>query len=377
MSVNLTSTHPGVTSRAFHISLWILLCSGLIGNVLVIIWRSCRRAGSSRQLQSLLIISLAAADLLFCCQFLLRELILLEPIFIAAENETFSFTATDERMCLATTFFTFVSCNTVLLTSLAIAMHSFLSLTGFRHRKVFISIFVSLGWVMTVVLAAVTTWYLKWHDRDRLLDSVGVSVNFFTLIVMFGCTGDLNAIIFPVVVTSVNALSSVLCTVLYVCVCVRIRQALRIVTHGNSSGDRTGNFPIRLAIIVLLNIVCWWPACILYWFSYIRNETVFNHRMSPETIEPIFLFAAAVSACNPVMYSVPWKPVSKLVRRFYDCFRCGADEEKIRLFSDNTKNQYVCSAMCGCNFAFRSRTLSSVESSDITQDTRLFTETVE
>ena len=257
---NLTSSLPGVTSRAFHISLWLILSTGLVGNLLVILWRLCRKSESKWRLHSLLIICLATADFLFCLQFLLREILLLKPIFV--HTSRFNFTTADERMCFATNFFTFVSCNTVLLTSLAIAMHSFLGLTRCPHEKHFVGVFVLVGWAATLALAAVTTRNLKLHDIQ--LDITDVSTDSFSLVVMFGCTGDLGFILFPVVVTSVNALSSILCSIFYGCVCLKIRRALRSSERDSTRGETKVHFPIRLAIVVLLNMVCWWPACIIY-----------------------------------------------------------------------------------------------------------------
>ena len=103
MNKNDTESIPGMTSVTYHTIMWILVILGILGNILVLVWR-CSRKQSGQSLLSVLIISLAVADL-FCCHFLLQEAMLAKSVFAGnQENATIYVTILDDRLCMPQCF---------------------------------------------------------------------------------------------------------------------------------------------------------------------------------------------------------------------------------------------------------------------------------
>ncbi|XP_062509037.1 uncharacterized protein LOC134185272 [Corticium candelabrum] len=319
---NSSASHqlPGITSIPFHLSLLIFSLLGIIGNTLVLVWRCTRRKDSRLHIVSLLIINLSFSDLLFCIQYLLREIMLVGAVFHSSEKSSYPFTNTDSSLCMTVVFLMFASSNCVVLTAVAIALHTLLSVTERRWTKPTVVTVVAIGWMISLTLAGLATSDLQNHIRA--FRSAEPSVEFFSLIVMYGCTGDDRAEIYPVIVTGINFLSSIICCFLYAAFCIKMRR-IQTMWGSNTVSDKNREafieMQIRFAFIALLNLACWWPACRLYWYSYFSDRTVFKGNFNPKTPEVAFLFTIIVSASNPVLYTVSWKWAVKLLRRI--CFR--------------------------------------------------------
>ena len=132
---NDTTSIAGVTSRAYHTIMWILVTAGLLGNLVVLVWR-CSKKESRDSLISVLIISLAIADLLFCCHFLLEEVMLAKTVFAShQENLAIYMSTTDERLCFSVLFLVGVSANAIMLTAVAIALATLFSFRLHRYGQ--------------------------------------------------------------------------------------------------------------------------------------------------------------------------------------------------------------------------------------------------
>ena len=316
---NSTAAMQGITSRPFHTSLWILATSGIVGNILVLVWR-CWRKETRLKLLSLLIVSLAVADLCFCMHFLLGQASLVDPIFgRRSRNETLPFTNVDKRLCLSIAFFLYLSTNAIMLTVVAISLYSFLSLRTSRYRNRCIILFILLSWMACLCLASLATWDVKRYRLphfDSRINSDG-----FSIYVFFYCRNiypmSPREDLYPIIITTVNAASSVIVTVLFICLWYKIRKSTRISNSLNS--QEVSHFRIRLTIISVLNLMCWWPACILFWYTSFTKKAVHTGTMSPVVVEPFFILSVAVSVANPIIYTIASKRFCTAVSRACHC----------------------------------------------------------
>ena len=193
---------------------------------------------------------------------------LVRPIFGGSGNHTFPYTEQDSRLCQTAMFLTFSSCNAIVVTSLSIALHTFFFLRNGRRVKIVVVSVMAAGWFLSLTVAAFAVYFLK--KTEYHFYSLEPSAELFSLIVVFGCNGFLYGKIIPVIVTIVNAVSSMACCFLYARFCFKIRR-IRKFSDCEPNGDDRGSLgylQIRLIVIVVLNLVCWWPACILYCYSY-------------------------------------------------------------------------------------------------------------
>ncbi|XP_062504922.1 uncharacterized protein LOC134181676 [Corticium candelabrum] len=113
------------------------------------------------------------------------------------------------------------------------------------------------------------------------------------------------------------------------------RRSYGVTTHA----QKAANWKLRLIVISIMNIICWWPACILYAIPIATGRSVYNDTFEPKYSEPALILTAAVTVANPVLYVILSKEFSTTVRRFrrrvclycscFDCF----DKEREHLRS--------------------------------------------
>ena len=259
MKINGTESVVGVTGGAYHGVMLFLGSFGIVANISVIVWR-CSVKESRYSLLSARIVSLATADLLYCIHFLLQETLLF-PIAFSGENGNRTFTDVDETVCLASTFMGFLSCNLAVLTAGGIAAITLLTLKGKQRSHAFV-LFMVLCWILSFSVAAAATWKLKEFFDKNHSSSWILSSDSFSLRIIYGCMGDVNMILFPVIACSLNATATVVCIIIYGCV-VRTLQKVRF----GMENSELKVLQVRLSIIVLLNVVCWWPACRVYIYT--------------------------------------------------------------------------------------------------------------
>ena len=269
--MNDTKSIAGVTSLAYHTTMWILVIAGLLGNLLVLVWR-CSRKESTLSLLSMLIVSLAFADLLFCCHFLLQEVMLTNTIFASdQDNHTFHVTTTDERLCLSVLFFVSVSCNAIMLTTVAIAIATLLSFHRYRYGNRIITWFLVISWMCCFAFGGLVVWI--YGPTYQATSKRALDMNSFSLFVIYQCVGSRpdaphwNP--FPITVVTLNAMASLVVALIYIYLWCTIRK--QGVPFNPSQSQEITRFRIRLTIISGLNVLCWCPACFIYWFAFVEN----------------------------------------------------------------------------------------------------------
>ena len=166
---NDTKSIGGVTSLAYHTTMWILVIAGLLGNLMVFVWR-CSRKESRHSLLSVLTSSLAFADLLFYCHFLLQEVMLANSVFGSnQENVTSNVTTLDKRLCLSTLFLLGVSANAIMLTAVAIALAIFFSFRLHRYGNRIVIGFLAISWMYCLAFGRVhlcESTYNSWRGQQ-------------------------------------------------------------------------------------------------------------------------------------------------------------------------------------------------------------------
>ena len=317
---NDTKSITGATSLAYHTTIWILAIAGLLGNLLVLVWR-CSRKESRYSLTSALISSLAFADLLFCCHFLLQELMLVNIVFANdQENITIHVSTTDEHLCFSILLFGSMSGMAIMLTSVAIALATLLSFHLKRYGKRMILCFLVISWMFCLAISGLAVWNIR-PSYQAMAKHVS-DVTTFSLFVVYGCTGsntaDWNP--FPIIGSTVNAMASLVVAVIYVYLGCKIRKQGQ--SFGPSKSQEISHFRIRLAIISGLNLLCWWPACFIYLFTDAKNLSVVRGTISPAASEPMLAIIAAVSVANPIIYTIASKRFLMVAQRARTCCLC-------------------------------------------------------
>ena len=318
---NDTKSIVGVTSLAYHITMWILVIAGLLGNLLVLVWR-CLRKESRHSLLSMLIISLAIADLLFSCHFLLEEVMLANPVFVShQENLTIHISTRDERLCFSVLFLAGVSANAIILTAVAIALATSFCFRLHRYGHRIIILFLVVSWMYCLAFGGLLIWKFRSNYENKATSPLDVNV--FSFFVVYGCIGSFpydywNP--FPIIITTLNAIGSVVVTVIYIYLWCIIRKHGASFTH--SCNQEMTLLRIRLTIISGLNLLCWWPASFLFWFVSAEKRSVSNGSLSPVATEPTLVISAAVSAANPIIYTIASKRFLTAIRRTCVCLLC-------------------------------------------------------
>ena len=100
-----------------------------------------------------------------------------------------------------------------------------------------------------------------------------------------------------------------------------------------------------------------YTADVLYWYSYTQHKNVFNGELSPRATEPGLLFAALISAANPVIYTIASR---KYFRYLCQCLLCRPECCKQRtaqliepLIPYDDRDTTRCSACCSKLFGRR------------------------
>ena len=323
---NDTKSIAGATSVVYHTTMWILVIAGLLGNIVVMVWR-CSRKESRQSLLSMLIISLAFADIVYCCHYLLEEVMLVNKVFASDQaNVTIHVTSLDERLCLSVLFFASVSTNAIMLTTVAIALATFFSFHLHRHGNLIITWFLVISWLYCLAFGGVVVWRVR--PSYQAMTKPTLDVNTFSLIVVYRCLDTSSDArqwnTFPIIGTTLNAMGSIVVAVIYIHIWCTVRK--HAFTH--SRNQEITHFRIRLTIISGLNVLCWWPACIMVWFASASKRSVFNGTLSPVAPEPLFVITAAVSVANPIIYTIASTRFLTVARRACSSVFCWRRKEE-------------------------------------------------
>ncbi|XP_062524029.1 uncharacterized protein LOC134198634 [Corticium candelabrum] len=98
-----------LSSDPFHGVVWMLLSIGIIGNILVVVWRLAQKRDQRSSPLSILIIMLAVSDFLYCVHLLLLESLVLDVNL----NQTKHLSPISARnMCMTSALLSWFTCLT-------------------------------------------------------------------------------------------------------------------------------------------------------------------------------------------------------------------------------------------------------------------------
>ena len=344
------STTSAVTSLAYHIPMWLLAISGILGNVLVVVWR-CYGKESRLNLLSVLIVSLAVADLCFCVHYLLQEVMLVPFVFgHGNRNKSILFTSTDQRLCASLTFLTFAPMTAIMLTSVAITLYSLLSLRPRKYGNRLIKGFVLISWMACLILGALSAWESRlYYPASK---SYVTMETFYRLVISRCLRPDAHSfqwsrVAYPVIAMAVNILSSLLVPVLYISLCCKIKK-INFNSH-HYQRQKIDRFRIRMTAISILNLICWWPLGIVYVVTWARSWSQ-HHSVGSPFVEPYFIFLATVSAANPIIYTIASRRFCNAARHAcknsFFCHRCNGEEKQVLPLPGGAINYHVSGSKC-------------------------------
>ena len=347
-----SSASTAVTSLAYHIPMWILVISGILGNVLVVVWR-CYSKESRLNLLSVLIVSLAVADLCFCSHYLLQEVMLAPFVFDHGKrNNPIRFTSTDQRLCSAMTFLTFGPMNAIMFTAVAIALYSLFSLRPRKYGNRLITGFVMISWMACLALGVLSAWKSR---RYYPATESYVSLQTYYHLVIYRClqpdaySFQWSGFVYPVIAMATNALSSLLLPCIYICLCCKVRK--RNFNPNHCQSQEIDRFRIRMAAISILNLVCWWPICVVCFVFWARHGSQ-HHSSDPPFVEPYFIFLAAVSAANPIIYTIASRRFFSAARyackNSFFCHPCNGQRKHVLLLPGEANHRSKCCGLLPC-----------------------------
>ncbi|XP_062504628.1 uncharacterized protein LOC134181376 [Corticium candelabrum] len=309
----------GSTSVEYHITIWIVATTGMAANALVLLWICWNKRSRSGLLASL-IVSLAVANFGLACHFVLQEVMLLSPLFFKAESERLSlpFTKTDEVLCGLVSFLTFVSANAVMFTAVGIALFLFLQQQwGLR----LLAGFMITAWVACFLFAGVVVWHFR--IRASFLPEQ-MERDAYSLVVVYACqmasVPSNKGYRFSIMITAVNAACSLVVGSIYVYILCKTRRG----KGATVTTENPTNLKLRLVVISIMNVICWWPALVLYAIPFATGRSVYNGTFPPHYSEPVLMLVAIVTVANPVLYVIMSRPFATAARRFRRrvCWHC-------------------------------------------------------
>jgi hypothetical protein len=224
--------------------------------------------------------------------------------------------------CIIITLIGGLSANAGILTALAISLAILLSFHLHRHGKNMIVCFLVVAWMFCLTVGGTAAWYYG-RSIETMADAY-LDLSMFSLFIVYGCTGSIDNHkwnIFLVLGTTINAIASLIVAIIYIYLWCKVRKQNWSPDH--SQCQEIHHFRIRLVVISILNLLCWWPACFMYWISNAYDLSVFDGSISPAASEPMRVIVAVTCSANPIIYTIASKTFLKTTRRSCSCIRRG------------------------------------------------------
>ena len=358
----------------------MLLSIGIIGNILVVVWRLAQKRDQRSSPVSILIIMLAVSDFLYCVHLLLLESLVLDVNL----NQTIYLSPISARnMCMTSALLSWFTCLTAQWATFNIAVYSFQAISEFcsrcccslvHKRNLVITIIcqVIINVVMIVVLITVFSSYdftrfdnifdlqlqeydkntnndvsSNWREvtlysrRERIAqifgrcawvqsngfdycfkDTISFTHNNHTKIFdesdCYALDTKLDASIIGSIVPFLGTVLTLICAILYICFWIKLRARAANLT-GSSDMHK---LRWRLSVIVLLNTLCWIPVTIIHWITFLES---INNRIiewgNDSTAANVLLISIS-PAVNPLIYTFTEKNFLHSIRKFCRRIKC-------------------------------------------------------
>ena len=330
---------------------------GIVGNVMVVLWRRTRPRQQRGSVLSLMIIILAVADFIYCV-----HLAILLSSVERYKGVTYS-TLQMDIACSVSGNLSLLSCSAAMWMTLNIAIYSRQVLTGRncccnccslvgRKRCLFITVFCQLIFTVMPIIAFTIYTNVFFGVREDPFP-----VDFFTqcsyaqacqpptcVVVnaseyIFQCSDlDDMAITSAGILASINIVLCASCAFLYLSICMYLRrQVFRRDDHSavhSSSVEELITLYWRLTLIVFINVVTWLPVTVAHWYtigvasqqsSFTVNVTSFVNDRGPvfkDLTATNLILVSVGPAVNPLIYTVAGRQFIQSVKRCWRQLRC-------------------------------------------------------
>ena len=187
-----------LSSDPFHGVVWMLLSIGIIGNILVVVWRLAQKRDQRSSPLSILIIMLAVSDFLYCVHLILIESLVLD---VNLDQTKHLSPISARNMCITSALLSLFFCLTAQWATFNIAVYSFQAKSEFcsrcccslvRKRNLVITIICQV--LINVVIIVIYTivydkyaysdfynlFYLKLQDYDKITDNDWTEVSIYS-----------------------------------------------------------------------------------------------------------------------------------------------------------------------------------------------------
>jgi hypothetical protein len=345
-------------SDSFHVGLWVMIIVGLVGNVLVIVWRCTRPRAQRGSVLSVAIIILAMADLLYCVHLSMLEGLVARKVFGGDNLSTAS--SEMESICRTSGNMSLLSCSIAMWMTVNIAIYSCQALTGSDcccspvDRKRWLLVTVVCQLLFTTLPIAGIDIYMTEKFRNENGNNTVATVNpsqiFITcayaqtaaILRYCNCSRNTCRLVHDAcssfdskaagiatnrtIFVSINCLLSLICAFVYIALCVRLTRQFHKPEDVHSGGGATelAKLKWRLALIVLINTACWMAVSIIHILRllYTYDFMVSQDLISEDLIAVSVVLISTSPTINPLIYTIAGKQFLKFLKRCWKFLKC-------------------------------------------------------
>ena len=340
----------------------MLLSLGIIGNILVVVWRLAQKRDQRSSPVSILIIMLAVSDFFYCVHLILIQSLVVD-VYLDQRKHLSRITA--RNMCMTSAFLSSFSCLTAQWATFNIAVYSFQAMSEFcsrcccslvRKRNLVITIICqvlinvviivsyTIGFCIYVFRSDIDVMFgvrLQYFDKDIYI----VSSNRVSIAEIFGRCAWAQADVFGfydvynitvvrghdrqktvfdvgsranVIGSSMASLNTVLtmsCAFLYLFLCLKLRARAANLEERSDMHK----LQLRLGVIVFLNTLCWIPVTVLHWMTHSLLDSY--SWANDSTVANVLLISISPAA-NPLIYTFTGKNFLLSIRQFFRRMKC-------------------------------------------------------
>ncbi|XP_062520896.1 uncharacterized protein LOC134195827 [Corticium candelabrum] len=327
-----------MASKPFHVFLWFMVALMLLGNVVVVVWRCTRPSSQRNSSLSTIIVNLAAVDFLYGLHLVLIGSALVRPVFgLSSDTRLDSSPPISHPLCFAAYFISCVSCGGQTVAIASIAAYSFLSLNvRFQSTNIYKNFFVVgstlTQWCLAVALSFYSTlasvWEVPWTVGNSTTQNPR-NVEIYYVLTQCSFAGTLS----PSIAVLATTVLTVVCVavVLYIAFIVKAVYNLILKRRQRQPVGESKFLMIRLCLIVAVNILCWGPPQILYYFGKKKVSNVdmlLDDKYYRTITEATIVLLSIPPALNPLLYTIVTKPFLNVLKRL-----CKSGNDRMRVMS--------------------------------------------
>ena len=336
----------------------MLLSIGLIGNVLVLMWRLSQKRDQRTSPLSILILTLAGSDFLYCVHLLLLKSLMAD----SKQGQDILEQISSRCVCTVSGALSLLSCCTAQWTIFIIAIYSLQTMNKWcsrcccsliKKRNVLIAITCQMLVVGSGISLLIYVFlyhfprvdigsyqhlrnnmFSNFSRREQITEIFGrcawAQTNGFaycynntrrqsyTIYKGIECTGHVDTLLtLGIILASHNSILAFASVVLYLLLCIRLRRAASQVNLTERSDIHKLQW--RLSVIILLNALCWIPVTAVIWTTTIVNNS--DSWKNDSTAASVLVISIS-PAVNPLIYTFIARNFLHSIRKYWRRIEC-------------------------------------------------------